>query len=274
MQAKVFDPRVLELLNVSKNPKSIFYSVRLKPATTHNEIKNLKAITLKNLSKTIQTVRMENYPWRTVFHRLYDGGFEVNDEVLKIQLDRRLLVEHEITHWDFVQIIPCCELDPEMNFLYVSKHTNLLTPVKGNAAVLNVEKTGDEIHVETSKKLFRKILGMRTVDPLRTYSSNVWDIYETLGIEAVREYLLQELTSEMSNIHATHLTVLVDKMVFSGDIYSVNRYSTKKENIGVLAKASFEETFSHFLTAAVNGETDNTNGLSASIICGKKPFRY
>ena len=76
--------------------------------------------------------------------------------------------------------------------------------------------------------------------------------------------------TELSDIHVTHLTVLVDKMVFTGDIFSVNRYNTKKENIGVFAKASFEETFDHFLNAAVNKEKDNTKGLSASIICEKR----
>ena len=75
---------------------------------------------------------------------------------------------------------------------------------------------------------------------------------------------------ELKAVHE-HTTVLVDKMVFTGDVFSVNRYSMKKENIGVFAKASFEETFEHFLQAAFNNETDNTYGLSASIFCGKIP---
>lgn len=274
-------PRVQELLNVSKNPKRIFYSVRLisKPTSfnqIYEETKNLKAVTVGCLAKTVQTVRMENHPWRAVFHKMYARhNLDEGQEVLKIQLDRRLLVTYNVTHWDFIQNLSCCEIDPEMNFLYLPNHTDLLTLIKGDAAIIRVGYTeiADEweLSVETHQKRFRKILGMSIVDPLRTCSSNVWDIYETLGIEAVREYLLQELMSETSDIHITHLTVLVDKMVFTGDIFSVNRYSTKKENIGVLAKASFEETFDHFLTAAINNETDNTKGLSASIICGKKP---
>ena len=59
-------------------------------------------------------------------------------------------------------------------------------------------------------------------------------------------------------------------MTFTGEIRPVNRHSMKKDNIGVFAKASFEEIFSHFITAAINEETDNTNGLSASIVCWKK----
>ena len=217
---------------------------------------------------------MENYSWRSVFHKMFNG-LDENEEALKIEMDRRMLIAHDITPWDLVQKIPSCEVDPCMNFLYVPKHTDLSTLIKGDASIVNVgyADVGNEweLTIETYQKRFQKILAMEITDPLRTCSSNVWDIYETLGIEAVREYLLQELMSEMSDIHVTHLTILVDKMVFTGDIFSVNRYSTKKEDIGVFVKASFEETFDHFLNVAVNEETDNTKGLSASIICGKRP---
>ena len=133
-----------------------------------------------------------------------------------MQLDRRLLIKHNLMHWDFVQVVPCCELDPEMNFLYVPKHTNLSTVLKGDAVVLDVQKISDEVHVETSQPHFQKILEL---DPLHAVSSNVWDIYKVLGIEAVREYLTRELVNETSGIHETHLAVLVDKMVFTGDIF-------------------------------------------------------
>ena len=101
-------------------------------------------------------------------------------------------------------------------------------------------------------------------------SSHVWDIYNVLGVEAAREYLLQELVSETTGIHMNHLSLLVDKMMFSGEIRPVNRHSMRKDSIGVFAKASFEETYTHFINAAINEETDNMNGLSASIVCGKK----
>ena len=267
-------------MDFSKNPKSIFYSIRLKSKLQsfddiYAETKDLRAVTLECLVKTTKTVQMENYAWRDVFHKMYGIGLGTNEEVLRIELDRKMLLLHEIMHWDFVQKIPCCEVDPEMYFLYVPKHTDMLTVIKGTAGTSRVGHVENpstnewELSVETHQSRFHQMLSMDITDPLRTCSSNVWDIYETLGTEAAREYLLQELMSETTGIHVTHLSVLVDKMVFTGDIFSVNWYSTKKENIGVFAKASFEEAFDHFLTAAINGETDNTNGLSASIICGK-----
>ena len=251
-------PRVEELLNASKNPKSIFY--RLKPGV---DTKGLQAITLKCLTKTIRVIQMENYAWRDVFHKMYGIGLDVGEEVLQIELDRQMLFEHEITHYDFVQKIPCCEIDPEMKFLYVPKHIDMSTLIQGVAGISRV--IGGTV-IETHKSQFHYILSM---DP-QARSSHVWDIYNVLGIEAAREYLLQEVVSETTGIHVSHLSILVDKMTFTGDVYPVNRHSMRKDNIGVFAKASFEESFSHFITAAVNEETDNTNGLSASIVCGKK----
>ena len=120
--------------------------------------------------------------------------------------------------------------------------------------------------IETHKSQFHSMLSLDS----QARSSHVWDIYNVLGIEAVRDYLSQELVAETTDIHVNHLSILVDKMTFTGEIRPVNRRSMKKDNIGVFAKASFEESFTHFINAAIDEETDNTDGLSASIVCGKK----
>ena len=43
----------------------------------------------------------------------------------------------------------------------------------------------------------------------------------------------------------------------------------RAEGSGALSKASFEETLDNLLNAAVYGERECTDGVSASIICGK-----
>ena len=40
--------------------------------------------------------------------------------------------------------------------------------------------------------------------------------------------------------------------------------------MGVLSKASFEESLDNFLKCALQGEVESTNGVSASIMCGKR----
>jgi hypothetical protein len=52
---------------------------------------------------------------------------------------------------------------------------------------------------------------------------------------------------------------------------SVSRHGIKKENIGPLAKASFEETTDQLLDAALFGAYDNIKGVSSNIMVGQIP---
>jgi len=141
-------------------------------------------------------------------------------------------------------------------------------------------KEGDKWIVETngfnsrliSKKYssFKKLLANPCVDQTRTISSNVWDIYETLGVEAAREFLIEEFISIMEGINSCHAKLLVDRMTHGGGVASITRYTMKKEESGPMGKASFEETMDNFLNAAAQGEIEPTNGVSASIMCGKR----
>ena len=65
--------------------------------------------------------------------------------------------------------------------------------------------------------------------------------------------------------------LLVDRMTHMGGISSISRYTTKKEDSGPMGKASFEETLDNFLMAGIFCQEETTKGVSASIICGKKP---
>jgi DNA-directed RNA polymerase II subunit RPB1 len=58
-------------------------------------------------------------------------------------------------------------------------------------------------------------------------------------------------------------------MTYNGIITSISRYAMRAEGSGALSKASFEETLDNLLNAAVYGERECTDGVSASIICGK-----
>ena len=111
------------------------------------------------------------------------------------------------------------------------------------------------------------------VDSTQTISNNIWDIYKIFGIEASREFLIEEFLNVVSSdgtyINPSHIQLLVDIMTYSGTILSISRYGMKLEQTGPIAKASFEESLDNFLKAAFFGVKDNTNGISASILCGK-----
>lgn len=131
-----------------------------------------------------------------------------------------------------------------------------------------------EWYIETVGNNYKDLLGHPLFEFSKTLSNNMWDIYLCLGIEAARQFLFEELwnlvTSDGSFINPCHVLLLVDIMTHHGSIVSVSRYGMKKEQTGVLSRASFEESTDHFLNAAFFSELEPIRGVSASIICGKR----
>jgi len=111
------------------------------------------------------------------------------------------------------------------------------------------------------------------VDATRSFSNDIHEINEVFGIEAARMALFDEFSevfvSEKVNYH--HLAVLVDTMTYSGRIVPVNRFGMNKNETGVLAKSSFEETSKIMFNAAMGAEFDPMRGVSANIMFGQKP---
>ena len=152
-------------------------------------------------------------------------------------------------------------------------HTCLLYGIPGIKDVY-IESVNDTYVLRTKGNNFLTLLGTPFLHARETVSNNMWNIYDVLGIEAVREFLIQEfmeiVSSDGTFIHKSHVELLVDMMTFSGTIVSISRYGMKNDQFGPLAKASFEESLDNFLKAGVFSETETTTDVSASIMCGKR----
>jgi len=141
--------------------------------------------------------------------------------------------------------------------------------VAGISGINNVYFNDTIDSFETSGSNFKEILGLPFVDNTRSISNNLWDIYNTLGVEATRQFIINEFMSLMEGINKCHIQLLVEKMTFNGGISSVSRYTMRTEECGPFGKASFEETMDNFLRAGMYGQEEATKGVSASVICGK-----
>jgi DNA-directed RNA polymerase beta' subunit len=128
--------------------------------------------------------------------------------------------------------------------------------------------------LDTDGSNFIKVMNHPAVDGTKLYSTNVWDIYEVLGIEATRAILFNEINGlfDSVGVNYRHLCLLCDVMTRFGRLMSIDRYGINKNDIGTLAKASFEETEKILLKAALFGEVDPVTGVSANIMMGQ-PIR-
>ena len=134
-----------------------------------------------------------------------------------------------------------------------------------------VETNGFESNtISNQYSSYKRLLAHPKVDYTRTISSNVWDIYKVLDIEAARQFLIEEFMAIMDEVNTCHVMILVDRMTHGGTISSITRYTLKGDEGGPMGKASFEESMDNFLNAAAQGQHEPTRGVSASIICGKR----
>ena len=151
----------------------------------------------------------------------------------------------------------------------------ILRKVKDNL----VEKSGSYVKqdiwvLDTIGTNMLDVLGLDYIDPTRTYSNDIIEIFNVLGMEAARQAIYNELADVIEfdgtylNYH--HMALLCDRMTFTSKMISIFRHGINNDDIGPIAKASFEETPEMFLKAARHGELDMMRGISANVMCGQE----
>ena len=119
------------------------------------------------------------------------------------------------------------------------------------------------------------VLALDYIDTHHTTTNNIIEVYNVLGLEAARQTLYNEFSEVLednSYINYHHMSMLCDRMSYNTKMISIFRHGINSDNIGPIAKASFEETPEMFLKAARHGELDPMRGVSSNIMCGQEGY--
>ena len=121
-----------------------------------------------------------------------------------------------------------------------------------------------------------QLLSLDYIDNKRTYTNDIQEIYRVLGVEAARQSILNEISEviefDSTYINFHHLSMLCDRMTCNDGLVSIFRHGINNDNIGPIAKASFEETPEMFLNAARHAQLDTMRGVSANVMCGQEGY--
>ena len=126
--------------------------------------------------------------------------------------------------------------------------------------------------LETDGVNLLEIFNSPFVDFVNTYSNDIIEVYNVLGVEAARGLLIEEITSVMSDasyINNRHIDLLCDIMTNKGYLTAINRQGINRGDTGPLAKCSFEDTTDQLIKAGIFGEKDKLNGVSSNIMMGQ-----
>ena len=134
-------------------------------------------------------------------------------------------------------------------------------------------KTHDTWVIDTDGTNLMDALGLDYIDNARTYSNDIREIHNILGIEAARQILFNEIQEVMefadAYINYHHLNLLCDRMTMTEQLTPIFRSGLLNDNVGPIAKATFEVHTEVLLNAARHASFDHMRGVSASVLCGQ-----
>ncbi|PHU11107.1 hypothetical protein BC332_18037 [Capsicum chinense] len=288
-------PRIKEIINAAKNITTPIITAKLLSSSNLTVARMIKARIEKTLlgqvAKSIKIVMASrlasiviSLDMETIqVSQLCIDAYTVKQSILTSKLKVK---EHQVKVLNprKLEVFPHADKDKLHFELHRLKNKLPSVVVKGitmvQRAVVNKEQQKDrksdvkgdtyELLVEGTGLL--AVMGIEGVDGRNTKSNHIMEVQQTLGIEAARVSIIDEINYTMSShgmtIDLRHMMLLADLMTYKGEILGITRHGVQKMKDSVLMLASFEKTTDHLFNASVNGRDDKIEGVSECIIMG------
>jgi len=287
-------PRIIEIVDARKVPNTPTMTIRLKGENSQSADAAKKLAAAIEITTTVNIADIDtDVAQRRLVLKLKKGNLKqkgMTPAEVKDKLERalRLYVEADKEkNPSTLTLIPGIQTEEDMKTLAENppSYTELLQledkirdmRLKGvpNIERANVQlddKTG-EYYLSTIGSNLSRISDMEGIDRSRTYTNNIIEIYEYLGIEASRQAIVNELQATLDGarleVDVRHLLMVADVMTSEGEVRAIGRHGVSGTKHSILARAAFEVTVNHLLKAGIIGERDNLTGVAENIIVGQ-----
>jgi DNA-directed RNA polymerase II subunit RPB1 len=130
--------------------------------------------------------------------------------------------------------------------------------------------------LDTTGTNMLSVFALDYIDYTRTYSNDIKEIFNVLGIEATRQIIYNEFVDVMDfssvYINYHHLGLLCDRMTCNKNLTAIFRSGILNDDIGPIPKSTFEVHTEVFLNAARHSEFDQMRSVSANIMTGQTGY--
>jgi DNA-directed RNA polymerase subunit A" len=273
-------PRLIEVVDARRNPSTPMMYIYLKPP--HNKSREAA----EKVAKKIQQVTLE------MLAREIDVDYIAG--TITIVLDQNQLKYRGLSVKDVEKIVTKARgKDVSISMRGHTITVSLTTPdilkirkirdkvlqmkvagIKGvKKVMLQYDSKNDEWYIITEGTNLEAVLQLEEVDPTRTYSNDLHEVEEVLGIEAARTLVAQEIKRVLEeqglDVDIRHMYMVADAMTWSGRVKPIGRHGVVGAKESPLARAAFEVTVKTLIEASVRGEEEHFKGVVESIIAGK-----
>mgnify|MGYP001300876593 FL=1 len=153
----------------------------------------------------------------------------------------------------------------------INNISNIVMSQENISIMKNNEIVNDKIwKLETDGTNLLDVINCDYVDETKTYSNDINEIYNLLGIEAARNILIDQMIEVFDEyINMRHINILCEVMTSRGNLVSIDRHGINSGDTGPLAKCSFEDTTEQLIKAGIFGDRDKLKGVSSNIMMGQ-----
>ena len=268
-------PRLIELVDARKKPVTPTMDIYLdKESKTSREkaievarnvlqtkVSALIADTETDYSTNIKLILSEN--------RLRERGCTVSEVEAALSSNKKFKMEvtGELITLNLVE-----EADTATAIAIRNKVLN--TTVKGVPDIERVTlvQKDDEWVIQTTGSNIAKVLEVKGIDKTNVRTNNVFEIAGTLGIEAARNALIDELNNTLGDqgleVDNRYIMLVSDLMCSRGYMQQIGRHGIAGTKDSVLARAAFEITVPTIAHAALGGEIEALKGITENVIVG------
>ena len=287
-------PRIIEIVDARKVPNTPTMKIYLKDGikATAEDAQKLAASLEVTTTVNIATIETDVAQRRLVLHlnkanmaQKNMTGAEVREKLTRAT--RLHVIANKEKNPTMLTLIPNVHSAEDLDTLAENppSYTMLLQleekirdlrlkgiPGVERANVQFNDKTGEHYLATIGSNLAR-INEIEAIDRSRTYTNNIIEIYDQLGIEAARQAIVDELKETLDGarleVDDRHLLIVADVMTSEGEVRAIGRHGVSGTKHSILARAAFEVTVNHLLKAGIIGERDHLTGVAENIIVGQ-----
>ncbi len=275
-------PRLIEIVDARRVPSTPVMEIHVKPG--ENQLEKIKkhaheieVTTLQDVAEVetdIINMRAVAYPNE---HRMKVKGISWEDLERALKRLKQEKVNRSRPDGTTEEVDAFVMVADQPSFKRLQRMVELLreTKIKGIDGIRRaiIRRKGDGYVLYSEGSNLSAILELPFVDPAKTTTNNIMEIYEVLGVEAARNAIVKEASETLGEqgltVDIRHIMLVSDIMTNDGDVKAIGRHGISGRKSSVLARAAFEITAHHLLRAAVSGEVDYLDGVAENVIVGQ-----
>ncbi|UCD03975.1 MAG: DNA-directed RNA polymerase subunit A'' [Candidatus Woesearchaeota archaeon] len=275
-------PRVIEILDARKNPKTPVMDIYLKKEFQDEKkvtefAQRIKECRLTDISKEIST-DLVNCKIQVKLDKDLTKDRKVDVDTVVKALKKKLRgadIKKSKTHIDIImpadKVRKVYRIKEKAKEVVVSGISNI------EQALPSKEGEGRSAYfvIKTAGSNLKKILKLPEVDETKTRCNDILEIESVLGIEAARSAIIEELIEVLEkqqgfDVDFRYVHLIADAMCYSGRTEGITRHGIIKGKRSVLARASFETPIKHLVDASIIGEKDSLTSVVENVMLNQE----